>query len=156
MSKKQAAALEAVREARDKAGADPRPVWDFYYLQLVRGEGPETFEAARSLAKAQPADVSAEYAYLCSLPQRATATANRNARGDDEVDKTPALSPEDLDLALACYRDYRKRKPDHNPVSPMSYLDPPRSSEPSGATRPTGSTARRSPPLRISTPWTPR
>jgi tetratricopeptide (TPR) repeat protein len=120
---KQDALIKATHDAVDKAGVDPRPRWDFYYLQLVRSEGPAIFEAARDLARALPADPSAEYAYLSALPSRAFDASTRVARrnGDEEeVDKTPPLAAEDLDRALTCYRDLRKKKPDLAPTTLMS------------------------------------
>ena len=121
---KQDAVVKAAREALDKGGADPRSHWDWYYLQLVRSEGPATFEAARDLVKTLPTDPSAEYAYLSSLPGRSTEQTTRYSRrgGAEEIDKTPPLPAEDLDRVLACYNDLRKKKPDLAPTELMGYV----------------------------------
>ncbi len=118
------AVVKAAREALDKAGADPRARWDWYYLRLVRSEGPETFEAARDLVKAVPTDPAAEYAFIRSLGDRAAEdTARTRGRADaEEVDKTPPLAAEDLDRAVACYLDLRGKKPDLTPIGYIGYV----------------------------------
>ncbi len=87
-----------MREACDKAGADPRPRWDWYYLQLVRNDLGKTFDAAKDLVKSLPGDLSAEYAYLMALSGRAnvaylTPAKNAEAGEGERNSHTPWRRP---------------------------------------------------------------
>ena len=106
--------VKARKEARDKAPADPRLAWDFYYLQLVRQDSRESYQAAQSLAKAFPADASALWAYLNGLAgrvvNRGTSTAFTGNTG--KVDKTPPLPEPELKEVLTAYKALRARRPE--------------------------------------------
>jgi len=114
---KEADFLKLAREAVAKAGADPRARWDFYYLQLDRADEPAVFEAALGLVKALPADASAEYAFLSSLPSRGEAKPSsvRSPSNEEAVDRTPPLPAEDLERVMASYRDFHRKRPDYAP-----------------------------------------
>ncbi len=102
---------QAAREAVEKAGGDPRARWDWYYLQLVLDDDPSIFEAAKDLLEALPADTSAEYAFLMALPA-----------GTNGVSMENPGRVKDVDLALACYRDLRARKPTLDPIPLMTVV----------------------------------
>src|SRR5262249_18553497 len=59
---------EILREFRESAAkatvADPRPRWDWYYLNLARNEARDAYEAARDLARLTPNEPAAQWAYL--------------------------------------------------------------------------------------------
>ena len=80
----------------------------------MRQEQREMYEAAKSLAKAEPTDPTAQLAFLLSLPDRTAATGVQVVRNNlpNQEDKTPPLSPSDLDFVLASYKTLRHRRPD--------------------------------------------
>src|SRR5207244_1978973 len=93
LKKKVAGRPAGARGAKDKTPKDPRALWDWYYLGLVRQEQRDAYEAARDLARANGSDPSALWVYLTSLPARAEPSGQRVNRGNDAdaVDKTPPL-----------------------------------------------------------------
>ena len=112
--------LKERREARDKDPGDPRAAWDWYYLQVIRQEYAETFEAAKAVATLLPDDLAAQWAFLASLPSRTVAPNQQRVfrqPGSNAPDPTPALPPEEVDRALACYRGLQKRRPDLAPAN---------------------------------------
>ena len=107
--------VKARKEARDKAPADPRLAWDFYYLQLVRQDSRETYQAAQALAKAFPADAAALWAYLNGLAGRAINRGRSTAftgNGGTAEDKTPPLPEPELQEVLSAYKALRARRPE--------------------------------------------
>jgi tetratricopeptide (TPR) repeat protein len=107
------------RTNRDKAPGDPRLAWDWYYLQLVRQEYPEIFEAAKSVAKLLPTDSAAQVVYLSSLANRTLALNQPRAfrqPGSTIPDSIPALPGEEVDRVFAFYQAYQKRRPDLAPA----------------------------------------
>src|SRR5581483_843173 len=44
--------IKVMKDARDKSGPDGRPRWDWLYLQLVRQDEKETWDAAKALSQA--------------------------------------------------------------------------------------------------------
>ena len=110
--------LKECRDAKEKATGDPRPAWDWYYLQSVRNEYTETFEAAKDVAKRLPSDPSAQWALLASLANRAVDSSQQRAYrqpGSNAPDPTPPLPVDEVDRALACYEGFQKRRPDLAP-----------------------------------------
>ncbi len=101
-----------LRLARDKAPSDPRPHWDLYYLQVLRMEFGDTFEAALPLAGADPTNPSAQFALLNSLPVRAKNGQSAIYQAAEKGDGTPPLPAEQLDRVLAAFRALRSRQPD--------------------------------------------
>ncbi|MBX6312290.1 MAG: tetratricopeptide repeat protein [Isosphaeraceae bacterium] len=107
--------LKELKEARDLSPRDAKPWWDIYYLQLVRHDARQTYEAAKALAQAFPADVGAQWAYLSHLPSR-NAPQGRvvvapSPMGQGE-DKTPPLPPADLETMVAAYKTIKQRRPE--------------------------------------------
>jgi tetratricopeptide (TPR) repeat protein len=101
--------VQALRTAKDKAGADVRPLWDWYYFQTLRGENKDVMATALALSKGN--DSAGHLAYLNALPNRDT--HNRYRRMGTEVkDKTPPLPPAELEHALSCYRKLKAVNPD--------------------------------------------
>ncbi len=111
--------LAGRRQARDKAPADPRALWDWFLLARLRGEGPATLEASRALADRLPNDLASQWAYLETLAADETAGAanppGRAAIGQGS-DPVPALAAPMLDRALAAYRAVQGRRPDLAPL----------------------------------------
>ena len=100
----------------ERPGADPRSLWDLYYLQLVRAMPAEVFAATVRLARALPGDPAAQYVFLTSLPTRAITGAAvvrvGNAAAGTAADKTPPLPPDEQALVLESFESLRKRRPD--------------------------------------------
>lgn len=120
----QAEWLARLRAARDQAPNDPRPARDWYYLQLLRPERPDTYEAARFLARLAPNDPSALWSFLSTLPARARLStlpmvlppvpvqAMQFTTTAVAVDRTPPLPAAELDEVLAFYHSLRRQKPE--------------------------------------------
>lgn len=103
--------LKRLREARDQAGNDLRPVWDWYYLQVLRNESRQVLPAALALSKG--GDPAGLLAYLQALPNRGGPSAQRARRaGPDAKDSTPPLSAEELAHVLACHRKLEQVRPE--------------------------------------------
>lgn len=103
--------LKEVREAREKAGSDLRPLWDWYYLQLVRNENKQALPTALALSKSP--DPAGLLAYLNGLNSRANASTNRSRRGGDAAkDNTPPLPADQLAHAMTCFRKLKQVKPE--------------------------------------------
>ena len=68
---------KALREARGKP-QNPHAAWDWYYLQLVRWDSRETYEATKFLAT--KADPAAQWAYLTALSGRTAPSGPRVVR----------------------------------------------------------------------------
>ncbi len=102
----------------EQPGADPRRLWDLYYLALVRANPRETYPAAVRLSRAQPNDPAAQYALLSAVAGRdsdpATNTVVRmgNASNAAKVDKTPPLPRAEQALLLEAFEGLRRRRPD--------------------------------------------
>lgn len=103
--------LKTVRDAR-KLGKDARALRDDYYLQTVRNENKEAFEAAKVLARVASTDPGAQYVFLNAVPGRFANAAAVRRQVANAVDNVPALSAEDLDQVMAGYRVLRQRKPE--------------------------------------------
>jgi tetratricopeptide (TPR) repeat protein len=109
---RESAYLKQRREARAKAGQDFRPAWDLYYLQLLRQNLRDTYEAAKALGKS--GDPAGQWAYLTALDNRTAANGPRvvRATAPGAPDKTPPLPAAELDQVVACYRSVRTRRPE--------------------------------------------
>ena len=123
--------LARQRQSRDEAiggnNADraDRARWDWFYLQLVRNEPTDTYEAAKAFATS--ADPLGQWIYLSSLGNRVPAAQvvqgvgvvigaqpQRVARqqAPDEADSIPPLSDAELEQVLGCYREVRRKRPE--------------------------------------------
>lgn len=111
---KQDAFLADERAAREAAEKSENPErrsrvrWDWYYLQVIRQDLPETFAAAKALADGD--DAMGQWVYLASLGNR-VARSNSVARGGDSDDVDP-LPADELERMLAAYRSLRQKRPE--------------------------------------------
>ena len=109
----QDALIAELRQAAEKAPTDPGPHWNLYYLQVLRDEFPEIFEAAKGLSRAAPTDPPAQFAFLNALPIRDKTSQNRVLNnGTAGPDTTPPLPGPELDQVLLSYRNLKAQKPD--------------------------------------------
>ena len=109
----QDALVAELRQAAEKAPTDPRPHWNLYYLQVLREEFPEIFEAAKGLSRAAPTDPPAQFAVLNALPIRDKSAQSRVINsGTPGPDTTPPLPDPDLDRVMLAYRNLKGQKPD--------------------------------------------
>ncbi len=107
--------LKDYRAARDKSLSDPRPAWNWYFLQLVLLDQTEAYEAAKSLARQFPNDPSALWVYLYSLSGRVAGTTGPRRsviNMSTENDTTPPLVSDELDKVVSAYQGLRRRRPD--------------------------------------------
>ena len=103
--------VKQLRQAKEKAGADPRPVWDYYYFQLLQNQGKEAFTTAQGLASG--GNAAGQVAYLNSLNSRTYGTSNRVRRqGRDGKDQTPPLPADQLAKVLTSFAELKKSKPE--------------------------------------------
>jgi tetratricopeptide (TPR) repeat protein len=113
--KKEDAFLEDVRKLAEKTPTDPRPIWDWLYLNSVRQDYQQLYQVSRTLARVSPRDPSALWMFLTTLPYRMSSLGQRvliNRAGVDQVDTTPPLSPDDLELVSSSYRTLLQVKPE--------------------------------------------
>ena len=111
------ASLRPARPAGKDAGkgaVDPRPYWDWYYVCAMRNENREAYDAARDLSRAAPGDPTAAWVFLTAMGGRQFGSGPRyvTVPGRNGADATPPLPAEELDDALASYRNLRQRRPD--------------------------------------------
>jgi tetratricopeptide (TPR) repeat protein len=106
--------IKQMREAAERATQDPRPRWNWMYLQLVRDQPRGTYEAARELARSAATDPAAQWCCLNWLGRRNEVPGRFNYRPTEVgvVDTTPPLPDADIDLILAAYRVVRQQKPE--------------------------------------------
>jgi tetratricopeptide (TPR) repeat protein len=102
--------IRAHRPERGRAGEGPRAAWDWYYLQQLRLDQRQIFEAARVLAR-NP-DPVAQWAYLNALGGRTSSGRVFRPQGTSGRDNTPPLPPAQLDEMLARFRRLRQQKPE--------------------------------------------
>ena len=102
---------KALCEARGKP-QNPHAAWDWYYLQLVRWDSRETYEATKFLAT--KADPAAQWAYLTALSGRTAPSGPRVVRNTvpGALDHTPPLPAAEVDFVLEAYRGLRSRRPE--------------------------------------------
>ena len=85
----------------ERPGADPRLLWDLYYLQIVRALPREIFAATVRLARTLPGDPAAQYVFLTALSGRATDSnvivRVAIAAAGTAADKVPPLPPRRAD-----------------------------------------------------------
>jgi tetratricopeptide (TPR) repeat protein len=100
------------RKAKDKAGADSRPLWDWYYFQSLRNERKDVLPTVLTLSKG--ADPAGLLALLQELGDARRGNRNQNGRAarNEEKDNTPPLLNDQLDHALASFRKLKQIKPD--------------------------------------------
>jgi tetratricopeptide (TPR) repeat protein len=114
--------LEAsLRTRAQKAGADLRALWDWFYVCQVKYDNAGVYTAAKALVRAAPADPVAQWAYLYSLgarhllPGREYAFRQLNPNIGQNIGQEgsiPALDKAELDEMLACYQSMRARRPE--------------------------------------------
>jgi tetratricopeptide (TPR) repeat protein len=100
---------KSMKAMLEKAGDDPRPRWDWLYLQLVRQNYKDAFDASKSLAAI--ADPAGAWIFLNSLGNRLVGN-QRVVRRSDRPDTTPPLPAAELDQVLQAYRRLKQQKPD--------------------------------------------
>ncbi|HTK75342.1 MAG TPA: tetratricopeptide repeat protein, partial [Gemmataceae bacterium] len=101
----------AASRERARPETDTRPLWDWYYLQMLRAERQGVF--ATALALSQGTDPAGMLVFLQSLGSRSQPSVNRPRRVGEEIkDNTPPLPADQLAHALACYRKLKQTKPD--------------------------------------------
>ena len=104
------------RKAAEKNPADPRAMWDWFYLSLLRYDNAGIVAAGKRLSQGAPNDPLALWAYLYSLGGRERAAGQRIVTGlgsgNQVKDTTPPLPAAELDHALVCYRALRARRPE--------------------------------------------
>lgn len=111
---KEDATLAAFREAKDRKPADPDALWDWYWLDQIRFDYPDAYRTALELSKAAPSDPEASWAFLSATTNRRAASGQQyySRAGNENVDRTPPLPPEELEQLLTSYDDLRKRRPE--------------------------------------------
>ncbi len=104
--------VKRLRDARDKAGGDPRPAWDWLYLQTVRNDYKDRLTTA--LALAQGSDPAGLLAYLNAVGSRTYGQPYRGRRGPgaEVKDTTPPLPADQLAQVLACFQKLKQIKPE--------------------------------------------
>ena len=111
--------VKKLRDGRDKAGNDPRLLWDWYFLQLIKMDYAETAAAAVALVKRLPTDLSAQYVHLGSLANRTVVPGQAQVIrqvGSTAPDPVPTLTAEEVDRMLTSYRGLQARRPDLAPA----------------------------------------
>lgn len=108
--------VQSFREAAAKAKApDVRSIRDLYYLQTIRQDGREAYDAARMLARALPSDVRAQWTYLNTLVSRASTSGllpYQQPGTNAAPDRTPGLPEAELNAILASFRVVKALKPE--------------------------------------------
>ncbi len=100
-----------MRDAKDKAGAELRPLWDWYYLQTIRNEGKQVLPAAQALLKTS--DPAGLLAYVTAVTSRTNTTSYRARRvSNDDKDFTPPLPADQLDQLMKAFAKLKQLKPD--------------------------------------------
>lgn len=95
--------VTARRERAESTAATTRELWDFVYLQYVRSETSELQPFTRRLA--EKGGQAEKVLYLTSLAARGGAEDGEQEGPKD--DKTPPLSPDELQFALKTWRSVR-------------------------------------------------
>ncbi|MBI3863250.1 MAG: DUF1583 domain-containing protein, partial [Planctomycetia bacterium] len=107
---KQEEFIAARRKALDAPDPEARELWDWMYLQQVRQDYKEIYEAARRLSRLD--DPIGKWMYLTSLSSRAAGPGGRRVASNSNQDTTPALPGDEMDHVLSCYRSLQKTRPD--------------------------------------------
>lgn len=105
--------VKRLKDAKDKAGADLRPVWDWYYFQLLRTDGGTNKDVVNTaFALSKGTDPAGHLAFLNTLGNRPGRTPGRRMASDGAKDTTPPLPPDQLAHALDCFEKLKRTKPD--------------------------------------------
>jgi tetratricopeptide (TPR) repeat protein len=99
--------LRERRAARDPAHKDLRGWWDWYYLQRVRGDLKEAYQAARVLH--EKGDLPAQWVFLHALNDRDGYKLRPGNHGQPAVQKP--LPKAEVDAALESYRLLGRQQP---------------------------------------------
>ena len=99
------------RQLFEAPAAEPRELWDWFYLQEMRQDHKEVHEAARRLSRSD--DPLAQWIYLTTLPNRSAAGGRRVARSNqNQGDSMPALPGDEIDHLLSCYKSLKQKRPE--------------------------------------------
>ena len=103
----------APKTAKDKAGADPRPLWDWFYLQTLRQRDDKDM-LPTALALSKGTDPAGLLAYLNAVAAPRDATSAAAAAPRRRRPRTPPrrCRPTSSTTSLACYRKLKQAKPD--------------------------------------------
>ncbi len=108
---------EFLKKLRDQAmatqiAANDRARLDWFYLLSVKQDQKELYDAAKALAKG--IDPAGHYLYLTSLPNRVYGGRGRRVvyQQTGNVDNTPPLPNDELDLVTSCYGSLKARRPE--------------------------------------------
>jgi len=113
---------------RECDGDRPTCRWDWYYLNLTRGEGHLAFEAARDLARLLPKEPARPWAFLNSLASRGSRQPERKfiqSAANQSSERLPPLKVAEVDSVLASLEVLRKQRPDWvgSPIFFLSVAD---------------------------------
>ncbi len=103
------------KKAGEKSPPDPRALWDWFYLGLVRYDNVAALAAGKLLSQGAPNDPLALWAYLYSIGGRERPAGQRNIvnyQVQQGKDTTPPLPSAELDHVIACFRSLRARRPE--------------------------------------------
>ena len=108
------AIVAGVRQAAEKTPADPRALWDWFYLGVLRYDNPGILSAGRALSRATPTDPMALWAYLHAMGSRHLGAGQQYyvSQGQEPKDTTPPLEKDELEHVLSCYKSLRTRRPE--------------------------------------------
>ncbi|HEY2251920.1 MAG TPA: hypothetical protein VGH74_12700, partial [Planctomycetaceae bacterium] len=99
------------RKALEAPAVEQRELWDWFYLQQMRQDYSEVYEASRRLSKLD--DPLAQWLYLISLPNRAVGDGRRGVRSNQsQGDTTPPLPGHEIDHMLHCYKSLKQKRPE--------------------------------------------
>ncbi len=114
ITQKQNKAEEYLNKLREQAKAVPvndRARLDWFYLLSVKQDQKELYDAAKVLAGA--GDPAGHYVFLNTLPNRLYGGRVRRAVPQTgNVDNTPPLPNDELQLVMTCYQSLKSRRPE--------------------------------------------
>ena len=112
--------IRELRLAKDKAGAEPRLLWDWYYFNTLRNEGKQLLPTAIALAKGS--DPAGLLALINSVGSRANSNVARRRSAGPGKDTTPPLPADQLSMLETSYEKLKHLKPDWAPSAVQSVM----------------------------------
>ena len=102
------------RKAGATTPANPRALWDWFYLCEVRFDYAAAFDAGKLLSRTAATDPLALWAYLYAVGGRGAAQGQRVyvRQGMERKNNTPPLDKAELDHVLASFASLRARRPE--------------------------------------------
>ena len=98
---------DELRKAAEAEDATPRAMWDWVYLESVRGGNQqELLATARRLA--QSGELAGQYLYLSQLVNRNSQVIQAMRRGGDPKDTLSPLSGDEIELAAECFKSVER------------------------------------------------